>query len=89
MLGYVDPHQMHIYLKKMIKDGTLKFPTLDPLGKGQDLHYFLLRDDAFALMTWLVKPYSTTQLTLEERIANYRISRGRRVVENAFGILVS
>ena len=43
---------------------------------GPDLHYFLLGDDAFALMPWMVKPYSRHQLTREERIANYKISRG-------------
>ena len=76
-------------LKRKIEHRTLGLPPLEPLGPGwPDLHYFLLRDDAFALMPWLVKPYIRRQLTREERIANYRISRGRRVVENSFGILV-
>ena len=80
----------HSKLKRRIKNGTLGLPPPEPLGPGggPNLHYFLLGDDAFALMPWLVKPYSRRQLTREERIANYRISRGRRVVENSFGILV-
>ena len=68
-------------LKRRIEKGTLGLPPPEPLGPGgPDLHYSLLGDDAFALMLWLVKPYSRRQLTREERIANYRISRGRRVV---------
>lgn len=51
--------------------------------------YVLLADDAYPLKTYLLKPYSRQRLGIEERIFNYRLSRARRCVECAFGILVS
>ena len=76
-------------LRRKIENSTLGLPPPESLTPGgPSLQYFLLGDDAFALMPWLLKPYSRRQLTREERLANYRINRGRRVIENAFGILV-
>lgn len=49
----------------------------------------LVADDAFHLKVYLTKPYNSLPLTKEEKIFNYRLSRARRIVENAFGILVS
>jgi len=39
------------------------------------------------LRTWFMKPFSKRHKTLNERIFNYSMSRARRKVENAFGIL--
>ena len=51
-------------LERRIENGTLGLPPHEPLGPGgPDLNYFLLGDNAFALMPCLVKPYSRRQLT--------------------------
>jgi hypothetical protein len=36
-----------------------------------------------------MKPYPGANLAYDEKMYNYRLSRGRRISENGFGILVS
>jgi len=59
-------------------------------GKSKyELPYVLVWDDAFPLSPNLMKPYSRQKLEREHLIFNYRLSRARRIVENAFGIITS
>ena len=78
-------------LRECLEDGSIGFPPPSPLpgSDGEPVGYFLVGDDAFPLRPWMMKPVPSRNLTREERIYNYRISRARRVVENAFGILAA
>ncbi|XP_041366759.1 uncharacterized protein LOC121381503 [Gigantopelta aegis] len=77
-------------LKDAIDSSDINFPETEPLPHDdQDMPYFIVRDDVFALQTWMMKTFSKRKLSQEERIFNYRLSRARRIVENAFGILVN
>ena len=77
-------------LKELILNGNINFPDPEPFpGDNRDMPYYIAGDDAFPLKTWLMKPFSQRGLDARCRTFNYRLSRGRRVVENAFGILAN
>lgn len=75
---------------KKILNGTFNFPELKPLpGSDKVLPHVILGDKAFRLHTNIMKPY-TRQSARDDKskaIFNYRLSRARRVTENAFGLL--
>ena len=78
-------------LGRKLQDGTLNIPPAKKLpGTDVYLPHVIIGDEAFPLRTNIMRPYSRDDVLgkIEEKICNYRISRARNVVENAFGILV-
>ena len=51
--------------------------------------HILLGDEAFPLRCDLMRPFTRNALSNERHIFNYRLSRARTVVENAFHILAN
>lgn len=72
-----------------LQNETLNLPPDEPLpGRDKLVPFVMVTDDAFPLGRRIMKPFPGTQKPASvERIFNYRLSRCRRVVENAFGIL--
>ena len=52
------------------------------------LPYFFVGDEIFPLKRWLMRPFPG-KLTELQRSFDYRLSRKRRTIENAFGILAA
>ena len=77
---------------KRFENGTINLPKPNTVeGCSYDpLPYCMVGDEIFPLKNWLMRPYPGRQLQEEDgTIYNYRHSRARRVIENAFGILVT
>nr|CAH7719015.1 unnamed protein product [Callosobruchus chinensis]CAH7733013.1 unnamed protein product [Callosobruchus chinensis]CAH7753395.1 unnamed protein product [Callosobruchus chinensis] len=74
---------------KKLTQNRLNMPETKPLPNTNDtpLPFVFLGDEAFPLNNNFMKPYPRSNLNTQRRIFNYRLSRSRRVVECAFGIL--
>ena len=78
----------------VFKNGSLgqicksqSFPTKSKLGQRiTEVPFFLLGDEAFALDKNLMKPYPHRSALGDEKVFNYRLSRARRIVENALEV---
>lgn len=74
-----------------ILNNTIELPEDVEIGNSK-IPFVFVGDDAFPLSKRIMKPFSTPRgrpFTDSEKIFNYRLSRARRCVENAFGILTS
>lgn len=76
---------------RSIVQNTIELPEDISIGSIK-MPFCFVGDDAFPLTERIMKPFTSPRggtLTDAQRIFNYRLSRARRCVENAFGILIS
>lgn len=77
-------------LLQSIVSGSQNLPPPKLLNDGRDsIPNVTVADDAFALKSFLKKPYPQKNLDLTWKTYNFRLSRARRIVENVFGILAN
>ncbi|XP_049769062.1 uncharacterized protein LOC126106725 [Schistocerca cancellata] len=76
-------------LSEALESNNMNLPPPEKVEcfDGPDLPYVFVADDAFALKPYMMKPYPERELSKEQKVFHYRLSRARKVVENAFGII--
>ena len=84
MIFYAHPKPYFFLLAGQV---NLPEPTTLIGEQSQEpLPYMLVGDEAFPSRPYLMRPIPGRSMTNDaQRIYNYRLSRARRVIENAFG----
>ena len=62
-------------------------PSVAKNEGGIEIYPLLLGDSAFPFRPWVMKPFTNSVLTPQQRNFNYRLSRARMVTEGAYGKL--
>lgn len=77
-------------LGQQLKNGTLELPEPSMLPNSNILApHVLIGDEAFQLRQDFLRPFPGKQLSTMRQIFNYRLSRARRCIECAFGLLAN
>jgi len=75
---------------RQLFSGSMQLPEADSL-EGMShlgaLPYCFMGDEAFPLTTFMMRPFPGRGLNDMEKTFNYRLTRARRIAENAFGLL--
>lgn len=80
-----------VFWKKLLNN-NLNLPQPAPLREAEEnvnFPYVFVADEAFALHKNLLRPFSGRELDETKSIFNYRLTRARRFVECAFGIMAN
>lgn len=78
-------------LGQLFRCNRMNVPCRSTIGDTTSFEfpYVMIADEAFPLEEWMMRPYPKSSIGSYERVYNYRLSRARRTIENAFGILVA
>lgn len=77
---------------RRLKADQLNIPKAQSLPNdenGKPMPFVLVGDEAFALSQQVLRPYPRRNLTMKQRVYNYRLCRARRLVECSFGIMAN
>ncbi|GIY10266.1 nuclease harbi1-like protein [Caerostris darwini] len=93
LLAFVDADYKfvrHSVIGQAIECNQLNIPNSAALPSTKTVMPFVfVGDEAFPLKNYLMRSFPGNALSKERRIFNYRLSRARRCVENAFGIVAA